>query len=342
MFFGLYNSPPTFQNMMDEIFIMGTHEGWIIIYMDNILIFSKDRKELEVNTRQVLQKLKDNDLFLNLDKCVFDAEEVKYLGMVIWENQIKMEWTKLEGIVDWPTPTSVKQVWSFLGFGNFYRKFIGHYANIARPLNDLTKKNHPWIWADDCQQAFKDLKAAFIEAPILLMPDTAKPSVVESDASKWATGGVLWRWDDSRNWHPCGFISHSFDQIQRNYEIYDCELLGIVCTLKTWHHYLQGSQFPTVILSDHKNLIYFRTAQKLNCHQVHWSLFLSEFDLKLSHVPESWMIFFFFLFNNLYTAVSKYMCGLASMYQLNQKKNKRMSDWLGSSCLILGLDDICY
>ena len=170
MFFSLCNSPPIFQNMMDEIFIMETHEGWIIIYMDDILIFSKDRKELEINTHWVLQKLEDNNLFLNLDKCIFDAEEVEYLRMVIQENQIKMERTKLEGIVDWPTFTTVKQVQFFLGFRKFYRKFIGHYANIVQPLNDITKKNHPWNWTTDCQQAFDDLKAAFIEAPVLLMP----------------------------------------------------------------------------------------------------------------------------------------------------------------------------
>ena len=96
------------------------------------------------------------------------------------------------------------------------------------------------------------------------MPDTTKPFVVESGALKWATGGVLWQQDDNRDWHPCGFISHSFDQTQRNYEIYDRELLGIVRALETWRHYLQGSQFPTVILLDHKNLTYFQTAQKLN------------------------------------------------------------------------------
>ena len=207
--------------------------------------------------------------------------------MVIKENQIKMEKTKLEGIIDWPTPTTVMQVRSFLGFGNFYRKFIGHYANIAQPLNDLTKKDHPWNWTTDCQQALEDLKVAFVEAPVLLMPDTAKPFVVESDASKWATGGVLRQQDDNGDWHPCGFISHSFDQMQRNYEIYDRELLGIVRALETWRHYLQGSQFPTVILSDHKNLTYFRTTQKLNRRQACWSLFLSEFDLKLIHVPGS-------------------------------------------------------
>ena len=237
MFFGLCNLPSTFQNMMDEIFIMETRERWIIIYIEDILIFSKDRKELEINTQWVLQKLKDNDLFLNLDKCVFNAEEVEYLGMVIWENQIKMEKTKLEGIIDWPTLTIVKQVQSFLGFGNFYRKFIGHYVNIAWLLNDLKKKDHPWNWTTDCQQAFDDLKAAFVEAPVLLMPDIAKPFIVESDASKWTTGGVLQQQDDNGDWYPCSFILHSFDQAQRNYKIYDRELLGIIWALETWHHY---------------------------------------------------------------------------------------------------------
>ena len=187
--------------------------------------------------------------------------------MVIQENQIKMERTKLEGIVDGPTPMTVKQVQSFLGFGNFYRKFIGHYANIARPLNDLMKKNHPWNWTINCQQAFDDLKAAFVKASVLLIPDTVKPFIAKSDALKWATGRVLQQQDDNGDWHPCGFISHSFDQIQRNYEIYDHELLEIVCALETWCHYLQGSQFPTIILLDHKNLTYFWTVQKLNHRQ---------------------------------------------------------------------------
>ena len=142
----------------------------------------------------------------------------------------------------------------------------------------------------NCQQAFDNLKAAFVEVPVLLMPDTAKPFVVESDTSKWATGGVLWQQDDNGDWHSYGFISHSFDQTKRNYKIYDHELLGIVHALETWCHYLQGSQFPTVILSDHKNLTYFQTAQKLNRRQARWSLFLSKFDLKLIHVLGSRMI----------------------------------------------------
>jgi len=129
MFFGLCNSLATFQNMMNDIFVMETNEGWILIYIDDILIFSKRKEELQKLTLRVLKKLQENDLFANLDKCTFEATEVDYLGMIISEDQIKMDPAKLEGIKDWPSPTTVKQVRSFLGFGNFYRKFIGHYAN---------------------------------------------------------------------------------------------------------------------------------------------------------------------------------------------------------------------
>ena len=159
-----------------------------------------------------------------------------------------------------------------------------------RPLNDLTKKNLVWDWTKACQEAFNKLKEEFQKAPVLLMPDSSKPFIVESDASKWATGAVLQQQDSNGDWHPCRYISHSFYATQRNYEIYDRELLGIVRSLEKWRHYLQRLPFPTVILSDHKNLTYFRTAQKLNRRQARWSLFLSKFDLKLVHTPGSKMI----------------------------------------------------
>jgi len=228
MFFGLCNSPATFQNMMNDIFIMETNEGWILIYIDDILIFSKRKKELQKLTLRVLKKLQENDLFANLDKCTFEATEVDYLGMIISEDQIKMDPAKLKEIKDWPSPMTVKQVRSFLGFGNFYRKFIGHYADITRPLNDLTKKDLTWNWTDACQEAFEKLKEEFQKAPVLLMPDSTKPFVIETDASKFATGAVIQQKDMNGDWHSCGYISHSFDATQRNYEIYDRELMGIV------------------------------------------------------------------------------------------------------------------
>ena len=134
------------------------------------------------------------------------------------------------------------------------------------------------------------LKKKFEETPVLLMPNPVKPFVIESNTSKFATGAVLQQQDDNGDWHPCRYISHPFDATQRNYEIYDRELLGIIQALETWQHYLQGSSHPTIIFSDHKNLTYFRSAQKLNRWQAHWSLFLSQFKLKLVHVPGSQMV----------------------------------------------------
>lgn len=290
MFFGLCNSPATFQAMMNALFKDMIDEGWLVIYMDDILIFSKDKKEHEERTRRVLERLQDNDLYLKLDKCIFDAPEVEYLGMIIRENQVAMDPVKLKGIQDWTEPKDVKGVRSFLGFGNFYRRFIDHFAEIARPLHDLTRKAAPWNWTTACQKAFDELKLRFTTAPVLLMPDISKPFYVESDASDFASGAVLRQRDTNGDLHPCAYLSKGFSPAERNYEIYDKELLGIIRALQEWRHYLLGAAHPVTVLSDHKNLTYYRQAQRLNRRQARWLLFLSEFDVQLHHVPGKDMI----------------------------------------------------
>ena len=201
-----------------------------------------------------------------------------------------MDPTKLKGITDWPTPTTVKQVRSFLGFGNYYRQFIHGYGDLMKPLNDLLRKEEKFNWNKEQQETFDELKRKFLEAPVLQMPDPSKPFVVETDASKFASGGILQQQDSNGDWHPCSYISKSFSETERNYEIYDRELLAIIRALNKWRHYLQGSQHPTTILSDHKNLTYFKTAQKLNRRQARWHLTLSEYDIKLIHVPGKQMV----------------------------------------------------
>jgi hypothetical protein len=197
MFFGMCNSPATFQAMMDDIF-MGMIEGkMVIVYMDDILIFAETEEELQKRTKMVLEKLREHDLFLKAKKCEFCKTKIEYLGMIVEEGKISMDPVKLGGIRDWPIPTTVKQVRSFLGFGNFYRKFISHYSDLARPLNDLTKKDKKFEWTDECQKAFETLKARFTEEPVLLMPDHSKPFQIESDASKVATGAVLTQTDSN-------------------------------------------------------------------------------------------------------------------------------------------------
>ena len=290
MFFGMCNSPATFQSMMDEIFADMIDGGIVIIYMDDIFIFAPDETTLTENTKKVLTRLQENDLFLKPTKCEFNKTKVEYLGLVIEEGKISMDPGKLKGIQDWPVPRTVKQVRGFLGFGNFYRRFIWHFSELAKPLNDLLKKDKKFEWTNDCQKAFDNLKKCFTEEPVLIMPDQTRPFQIETDASKYATGAVLTQLDANGDRHPVSFISKTLSPAERNYEIYDRELLAIIRALEEWRHYIQGSAHTTVILSDHKNLTYYREAKKLNRRQARWSLYLSEFDVKLVHTPGNKMV----------------------------------------------------
>uniref|UniRef100_A0A0W0GDN4 Reverse transcriptase domain-containing protein n=1 Tax=Moniliophthora roreri TaxID=221103 RepID=A0A0W0GDN4_MONRR len=264
MFFGLTNSPATFQAFMNDILKDFIDEGWCVVYMDDILIFSDEIDIHRLRTKRVLERLRENDLYLKPEKCEFEVTKTLFLGMVITPGHISMDETKLAGIKDWEAPKTIKGVRSFLGFANFYRKFIGKYAELARPLHDLTKKNTKFEWTKLQDIAFNVLKAKFLQRPILQMPDDDKPFIIEADASKWATGAVLKQQGSDGELHPCGYISHAFTPTERNYEIYDRELLAITNALKAWEHYLLGGAHPVTVLSDHKNLTYFRTAQKLN------------------------------------------------------------------------------
>jgi hypothetical protein len=232
MFFGMYNSLATFQAMMDDIFMTMIDNRLVIVYMDDILIFANTKEELEQITKLVLEKLWEHDLFLKAKKCEFCQTRIEYLGMIIEEGKISMDAVKLGGIRDWPVPTTLKQTRSFLGFENFYRKFISHYSELARPLNNLTKKNKNFEWTTECQEAFDTMKNRFTEEPVLLMPDQSKPFQIESDASKVATGAVLTQLDSNGDQHPVAFLSKTFSETERKYEIYDRELLGIIWVLK--------------------------------------------------------------------------------------------------------------
>jgi len=263
MFFGLCNSPAAFQRMMNKYFRDMINEKWIVIYMDDILIMATTREDLYEKTIRVLQRLKDKDLFLKLEKCKFEVTELEYLGLIISEEQIRMDAAKLTGIKEWPAPQTVKQVRSFLGFANFYRKFIGHYAEIARPINALTQKDKPFSWTPECQKSFDELKERFLEEPVLKMIDTTKQFVLETDASKWAIGAVLKQLGEDGELHPCGYISKTLTPAERNYQIYDRELLAVKEGCKTWKYVLMGSPHPVIIHCDHKNLGFYKKENKV-------------------------------------------------------------------------------
>jgi len=267
MFFGMCNSPATLQSMMNDYFADMIAQGWVLIYIDNILIFSENPEDHHEQTLQVLKRLRDKDLFLKPEKCVFNATKVEYLGFIMKPNEISMDPTKLAGIGEWAPLKTVKGVRSFLGFCNFYQRFIGDYAKEAKPLNELTKKTKIFEWSQECQMAFENLKKQFLERPVLVIPDPSKQFFVESDTSKWAMGAVLRQHDNNGELKPCGYISHSLTQTERNYNIYDREMLVIYRALRTWRHFLEGSKHEVIIMSDHKNLTYFRKPQDLSHRQ---------------------------------------------------------------------------
>jgi hypothetical protein len=219
MFFGMCNSLATFQAMMDDIFMTMINNRLVIVYMDNILIFANTKEELERITKLVLEKLREHNLFLKAKKCEFCQTRIKYLGMIIKERKISINAVKLGGIRDWPISTMLKQTQFFLGFGNFYWKFISHYSELARPLNDLAKKAKKFEWTTKCQEAFDTMKKQFMEEPVSLMPDQSKPFQIESDASKVATGAVLTQLNSNGDWHPVAFLSKTFSETERKYEI---------------------------------------------------------------------------------------------------------------------------
>ena len=223
MFFGLSNSPATFQRFMNDSFKDMIAEGWLIVYMDDMLITAANEKENIEWTKRVLQRMKELDLHLKLKKCKFGVKEVDFLGLILRPGEVAMDPTKLSGIAEWPIPAKVKDVQSFLGFTNYYRRFIGDYSNIAQPLIDFTKKNQEWKWSSSCQKAFDQLKEEFSKQPVLLLPDLNKPFAIATDTSKDASGGILLQADSNGEWHPCSYLSQSFSPAKRNYDIYDRE-----------------------------------------------------------------------------------------------------------------------
>ena len=265
MFCGFCNAPPTFQAFMNHIFADMLPEKWLKIYMDEMGIHTKDDVALhDEHTQHVLQRLREHGLSLKLSKCVFDAPHMKFLGMIIRQGEIKMDEKKLEAIEKWKPPTSVKGIRSFTRFVNFYRKFILDFSKIVAPLNLLTHKGEPWVWTQLQQCAFEHLKHIFSSTPILQIPDVTHPFSIMTNASLLATGVVLMQADENSDLHPCAYFSHTFSSTQRNYDIYDRELLAVILALEEWCQYLQGTIHPITIITDHKNLSYIKDPQKLS------------------------------------------------------------------------------
>src|SRR5260221_363874 len=285
MYFGLTNSRATFQTMMEEIFKEELAKGDVVIYMDDILIATEgDLHTHKQVVARILYMLKGHDLFLKPEKCSFHKREVDYLGFIVGKGQVKMDPVKVDALTDWPKPTSVKEMRSFLGFGNYYKGFIDNYSALARPLHELTKKNVQWRWTDKEQNAFDALQVMFTSYPILRNPDPDKHYIVDTDASAFAVGATVSQ-DFPNERHPIAFFSKSLLPAERNYDIYDRELLAIIYAVKAFRHLLLEARHPFLIRSDHKNLTYFKQAHSLSARQARWHTLLQDYQFTLEHFP---------------------------------------------------------
>jgi len=207
---------------------------------------------------------------------------VEFLEYVIGQEEIKMAKGKVEAVLEWKTPTSLTEVQSFLGFANFYRRFIQDYSRVARPLTELTKgSKKEWEWNPKAEEAFQELKRRFTTVPILAHFDATKPVIIETDTSDFAISAVLSQRDEKERLHPVAFHSRKFQPVEINYEIHDKNLLAIVNAFKHWHRYCEGATNQVQVFSDHQNLEYFTTTKILNRHQARWAQELAGIDFRI-------------------------------------------------------------
>jgi transposase InsO family protein len=286
--FGLANAPATFQAYINKT-LSGLVDTTCIVYLDDILIYSKDRASHVRDVSVVLERLQQFGLYANLKKCKFFTQEVDFLGFIVGTDGVKMDPRRVESITQWPLPRNYTDVQVFLGFCNFYRRFIAKYSKIAAPLTSLFKgskngrQEAPFQWNDGADTAFRQLRDAFAQAPILAHFDPSLRIRVETDASIVAIAAILSQLQIDSKWHPIAFWSRRVRGAEEKYKTYEQELLAIVAAFVHWRHYLDGSYHPIEVLTDHNNLKGFANVKQLNGRQARWAMLLSAYDFVIVH-----------------------------------------------------------
>jgi hypothetical protein len=282
--FGLTNAPAAFQHFMNDIF-RDMLDTKVVIYLDDILIFSKNQEDHKNDVREVLRCLLQNQLFCKLSKCSFHVDTVDYLGLVISPQGISMEERKVQAIREWPIPQNVKQIQSFLGFANFLCHFVPNYSTLARPLHNRTHKDAKWEWGAKEQESFEAIKNAICQRPVLAHPNPKKPYVLETDASGAAMGAVLSQRQEDGQLHPITYMSQSFNGAEHNYDTHDKELLAIIKSLEFWRIFLEGTKEPITIFTDHRNLEYWQESRTFNRWHARWHLLLANYNFRINYCP---------------------------------------------------------
>src|SRR5712671_514904 len=261
--------------------------------MDDMLIATTDNPTLHTKyVHRILDKLEKHDLYLKPEKSVFAQRRIEFLGVILENNTIQMDPTKIKGVAEWPHPRNPTDVRSFLGFTGFYRYFIPNYSKVARPLLDLTKKATPWIWTAAQTTAFETLKKLMCSKPVLTQPQYDKPFVVHTDASAYGVGAILLQEGDINpqkpskpRLHPIAYYSATFTPTERNYDIYEQELLVVLRALQNWRPHLAWTPQPFTLITDHANLTFWKHPRRVNRRVARWFAELQDYWFEIKHTP---------------------------------------------------------
>ncbi|XP_073224786.1 uncharacterized protein [Cicer arietinum] len=275
--FGVTNAPAIFMDYMNRIF-NSFLDKFVVVFIDDILIYSRTEEEHGEHLRQVLEILREKRLYANLSKCEFWLEKVNFLGHVITKEGIAVDPAKIEAVLAWKQPQTVTDIRSFVGLAGYYRRFIEGFAKIVTPLTQLTRKDQPFAWTEKCEENFQLLKRKLTTSPVLVLPQSEEPYEVYCDASHQGLGCVL-----MQHKKAVAYASRQLKIHERNYPTHDLELAAVVFALKIWRHYLYGCTFT--VFSDHKSLKYLFDQKELNMRQRRWMETLKDFDFTLQYHP---------------------------------------------------------
>ena len=254
-------------------------------YMGDYLIATSSTINLHRQaTHELLDLIEKHDLFIKPEKCVWESPRVDYLGLIFEKGITRMDPAKIAGVAEWPIPTTVKQVRSFLGFCNYYQPFIYQYSHIAAPLNELTRKDTPFRWTEQQQLAFETLRARLVSEPVLKQPQLNQQFEIEVDASGFVIGAVLMQRDKQGKRHPVVYFSATLNEAERNYNIFSLELYAIVRALRHWRALVAGSPEVIIIYMDHANLQYWKEPHKIPRRITREVMELEEYNFKLVHI----------------------------------------------------------
>ncbi|XP_024010472.1 uncharacterized protein LOC112085485 [Eutrema salsugineum] len=273
--FGLTNAPSTFMRLMNHV--LRAYIGhFVVVYFDDILVYSKNLEDHVQHLRKVLDVLRTEKLYANMNKCTFGTDNLVFLGFVVSADGVKVDEEKVKAIKEWPSPTSVGEVRSFHGLAGFYRRFVKDFSTLAAPLTEVIKKDVGFKWETAQEEAFQTLKEKLTQAPILSLLDFVKTFEIECDASGVGIGAVLMQ--DKK---PIAYFSEKLGGATLNYPTYDKELYALVRALQTWQHYLWPKEF--VIHTDHESLKHLKGQQKLNKRHARWVEFIETFPYVIKY-----------------------------------------------------------